>query len=706
MNDRSADETEYDYDAALIQAVKWFTGETLPCVLDAAGQLDLALSARAGGFSLRTVKLRGAWWQHLGEPLLAFRGIDQHPVAIIATRSGVCMRDPLTQQTITLTRENAAEISAYGIAFYRAFPDRPLSLRDMLVFGWRSVSSEVVRLFIVGTAAGLISLAAPLISAGLFQVIIPQRERSQLWLLLIVLLLAAISLALFEVARGWLLLRISGRLELSLQAAVWNRLFNLPAAVLRRFQAGDLAERANGVKAVKSWLSSTIVTTVLTGLFAVSNFVLLFVYHPGMALLALVLTAGLVFMNLWLGIRSQTYQRQVVALQGRITSFVLLILEGVSKIQVANAAKEAMAQWRKDVIIQRRLMIRSYAVRNGLITFNGAYVILSALVIFYGAYAYADLDAGGFLAFNVAFTQIITTLLIWCRTIIASLGVLPYYERMKPLLAAVPETDRRRAVVPNFQGRIQIEHVWFRHRDDGDWLLRDASMTITPGAMVAIVGKVGSGKSTLLRLLLGFESPERGAIHYDGVSLAELDLQLLRRQLGVVLQNAYLPAGTIFRTIAHVQPLSPDDVWRACRLVGIASEIEQMPMQLDTYVSEGGTNLSGGQVQRLLLARALAHHPRILLLDEATSALNDSLQDEIFANFRAAGVTCIFVAHRMETVRYADVIYRLKDGTLSQIGIDDLASSEDQDDSTKIHERKGVNGPRSPLLRKANRRQS
>jgi ABC-type bacteriocin/lantibiotic exporter with double-glycine peptidase domain len=190
---------------------------------------------------------------------------------------------------------------------------------------------------------------------------------------------------------------------------------------------------------------------------------------------------------------------------------------------------------------------------------------------------------------------------------------------------------------------------------------------------MAFVGPSGSGKSTLFRLLLGFETPGSGAIYYDGRDLADLDVQAVRRQIGVILQNSRLMTGSIFRNIVGDGTLTLDEAWEAARLAGLEEDLKTMPMGMHTVVSEGGGGLSGGQRQRLLIARAIVRKPRIVLFDEATSALDNRTQAIVSQSLKTLNASRLVIAHRLSTVMHADRICVLDKGSLVEMGsYDDL----------------------------------
>jgi ABC-type bacteriocin/lantibiotic exporter with double-glycine peptidase domain len=198
--------------------------------------------------------------------------------------------------------------------------------------------------------------------------------------------------------------------------------------------------------------------------------------------------------------------------------------------------------------------------------------------------------------------------------------------------------------------------------------LNGVSFTVDPGEFVAIVGSTGSGKSTILRLLLGFESPDSGSVFYDGHELDHLDVTDVRRQCGVVLQGGSLLPGDILTNITGGIGHSVEDAWNAARLAGIADDIKAMPMNMYTYIAEGASTFSGGQAQRLMIARALVSSPRILYFDEATSALDNETQRLVTESTHKLNASRVVIAHRLSTIALADKIVVLDGGRIVQQG--------------------------------------
>jgi len=230
------------------------------------------------------------------------------------------------------------------------------------------------------------------------------------------------------------------------------------------------------------------------------------------------------------------------------------------------------------------------------------------------------------------------------------------------------EVERSRVDPGELLGSIAVRDLSFRYSEDGPWVVENVNFEIKPGESLAIVGPSGSGKSTVLRLLLGLETPTRGGVFYDGKDLERLDLRLVRRQIGTVLETSRLVPGSVYDNIAGSAPLPRERVMEAVRLAGLEADVAAMPMGLETLVMEGGAQLSGGQRQRLMIARALVRRPRLIFLDEATSALDNGTQAIVGHSIAAMNATRIVIAHRLSTVRDADRILVLDRGRIAEIG--------------------------------------
>ena len=243
----------------------------------------------------------------------------------------------------------------------------------------------------------------------------------------------------------------------------------------------------------------------------------------------------------------------------------------------------------------------------------------------------------------------------------------PILEMVKPILDTKPEISENKQVITQLSGGIELNSVFFRYSEHMPLILDNLSLKIRPGQYVAIVGKTGCGKSTLMRLLLGFETPQKGAIYYDGKDLNKIDLKSLRHHVGVVMQNSKLFQGDIYSNIVISAPwLTLEEAWAAAELAGIAEDIRHMPMGMNTLISEGSGGISGGQRQRLMIARAIAPKPKILILDDSASALDFATDAALRKAIKEEthGMTVFIVSQRAASVQRADHILVLDDGKL------------------------------------------
>ena len=294
--------------------------------------------------------------------------------------------------------------------------------------------------------------------------------------------------------------------------------------------------------------------------------------------------------------------------------------------------------------------------------------LIGTAVIYYLS-TEAGVSPSSYLAFSAAYGAITGAFAAFAGIITQASEIGPILEMAEPILKAEPEMTVEKETVTRLSGAIELSNVSFRYRDGTPNIIDGLSLRIKAGEYIAIVGKTGCGKSTLMRLLLGFETPQKGAIYYDRKDMRSLDLQSLRRRMGVVLQNGILFLGDIYSNITVSAPqLTMDDAWEAAEIAGIADDIRAMPMGMHTIIGEGQGGISGGQKQRIIIARAIAPKPRILLFDEATSALDNKTQKQVSQALDALKCTRIVIAHRLSTIQNCDRILVLDGGKIIEQG--------------------------------------
>jgi ATP-binding cassette subfamily C protein len=398
----------------------------------------------------------------------------------------------------------------------------------------------------------------------------------------------------------------------------------------------------------------------------------MFYYSTRLALIGLLLIA-LAVVFVYLVCRSLFGSlRRTYTLKGELSGMVLQLMSGISKLRGAGAEMRAFGRWANvfSEQMQAQYSTRLTGIRQAVL--STVYPGLCTLVLFLtlGLFMKGEdpLSIGSFLAFNSAFGSFLAAVLSMSASVISLVGILFIHDRAVSILETSPEVDDARLFPGRLNGRIEVNQVSFRYDKEGPFTVENVSLQVQPGEFVAVVGPSGSGKSTMLRLLLGFETPELGSIYYDGQELSRLDIQSVRRQMGVVLQNGSILPGSIFQNIVGGAQLTMDDAWRAARLAGMEQDILEMPMQMHTVIMEGAGGFSGGQKQRLMIARAVAGNPRILFFDEATSALDNQTQDIVSRSISSLKATRIVIAHRLSTIIQADRIHVMVKGRVVQTG--------------------------------------
>jgi NHLM bacteriocin system ABC transporter ATP-binding protein len=635
-------------------------------------RMSLPELARLTGFGIRRVLLREGWWERDNGPMIA-HVVDGHvPVALLPQgRGGYLILDG--DREIAATAETAATLEAEAITLYRPVPKEVESLpglAKLIVAGGRQDLATVVAM---GILASILAAIVPIGTGFLFEWVVPHAELQQMAAVIGGLVVAAFAGACFELVKAIALVRLEARMEATLQPLVMQRLLSLPVAFFRNFGTGDLTDRVLAIQRIRHLIAGTTIVSLLAGAFASVSFAVIVIYSPLLALLSVGLVGLAMAISITLSVVQLRSEREAVRLGGREDGLVLQFIQGISKLRVAASEPRMFGLWAGVFTQRRTASVRSQRFANLRATFLGAYPIIASLLLFKVAAGSigsgeAALSLGAFLAVNAAFGQLLSAMTAASTALASTLGAVPLFERLKPIVTTPPERRADKIDPGPLTGLIEVNRVTFRYAADAPPVVENVSLRIEPGQFVAIVGPSGSGKSTLHRLILGFETVESGDILFQGQSIANIDTSALRRRIGVVLQSARVMSGSIFENITAGLPYSLEDAWEAARLAGIADDIEAMPMGMHSVLMEGASTLSGGQVQRLMIARALIGKPQVLMLDEATSALDNVSQAVVTESLNRLHATRIVIAHRLSTIREADRIFVMERGRLVESG--------------------------------------
>ena len=412
----------------------------------------------------------------------------------------------------------------------------------------------------------------------------------------------------------------------------------------------------------------TFLSTGLTSLFSLLYITQVFVYAKELVVPALCVTIATLVFSVVSSLVQMKISEKQMELSGKMSGLTYQIITGVQKIKLSGSEKRVFARWLNHYSEEAKLTYNppKFLLFNGVI--STAISLVGTIVMYFFA-VQSNVSVADYTAFNSAYGMLSGALMSVAGIALTAARIKPVFEMAKPIMNAEPEISEGKQTVTKISGGIELSHVSFRYDVNSPLVVDDLSLKIRPGQYVAVVGKTGCGKSTLLRLLLGFEKPQKGAIYYDGRDIETVDLRSLRKKIGVVTQNGKLFQGDIYSNIVISAPyLSVDDAWKAAEVADIAEDIRKMPMGMHTIISEGAGGISGGQKQRLMIARAVAPNPKILMFDEATSALDNITQKKVSEALDGLKCTRIVIAHRLSTIKQCDRIIVLDGGKIAEDG--------------------------------------
>ncbi|MFD8295304.1 NHLP bacteriocin export ABC transporter permease/ATPase subunit [Streptomyces bauhiniae] len=625
--------------------------------------------ALASRVRVRAVRLEGRWWRENVGPLVGHRALSGAPVALLWRRGGYVAVQPATGRETPVEKANAEEFEPRAVMFYRPLPEKRLGPLGLLRFSLGGTRNDVLKLLLAGLVTVAIGALVPIATGKVLGEYVPQARENLIAQVCLAVMLSGVVSAAFTLLENLTILRLEGRIEGSLQPAVWDRLLRLPTRFFGGRSTGELASAAMGISSIRRLLAGVGPVVAQSVTVGAMNVGLLLYYSVPMAMaaIAMLLVIGAVFTGL--GLWQVRWQRRLVTLGNKLNNQAFQTLRGLPKLRVASAENYAYAAWAREFARSRELQQKVGRIKNLSSVLGAVYLPVCTLVMFMllAGPAKGSMSAASFLTFSTAVTMVLTSVTQLTGAFVSAVAALPLFEELRPVLDATPEVRAGSTRPGPLTGALEARRLSFRYSDDGPLVLDDVSFAVRPGEFVAVVGPSGCGKSTLLRLLIGFDKPVSGSVLYDGQDLGALDQSAVRRQCGVVLQHAQPFNGSIMDVVCGTEPYTPEEVMAAIELAGLAEDVQRMPMGLHTIVAGSGA-VSGGQRQRLMIAQALIRRPRILFFDEATSALDNDTQRTVIESTRKLNATRVVIAHRLSTVMDADRVVVMEDGKVIQQG--------------------------------------
>lgn len=508
----------------------------------------------------------------------------------------------------------------------------------------------------------------PVINEIIYDRVIPSGTIDDLMPIAALLIGSFLSIITAGLLKDLLFARINSKVVCRVQSAAWARALKLPASFFKKYSTGEVLQKIKALEQVAALLSGSTAAVSLSALFSFVYLYQIAVITPQLLFPAVIIILALLTFSFTTSILEAKQQRKLSDKSAELSGVVYQLLQGISKIKVAGARVRAFSIWADKYSQKANVLYRP----NIILTVSGAiysFISIAANILIYWVVAQSDITPAQYIAFNTAFGAFILSLSQFHNIVRQISLIKSNYDIARPVLDELPEDTGGKARPGSLSGNIDVHSVSFRYTDDGPLILDDLSLSIKQGEYVALVGASGCGKSTLMRILLGFEKPQKGAVYYDNHELSGLDIHSVRQQIGVVMQNATLFADDIFSNIAVCAPwITLEEAWEVAEKAGIADDIRAMPMGMFTILSEDGGGISGGQKQRLMIARALAGDPRIIMFDEATSALDNITQSIVIETLNRMSCTRIVIAHRLSTVINCDRIIVLDRGKIAEEG--------------------------------------
>ena len=625
---------------------------------------------RPHGIMRRNITLEKGWYKDASGPMIGTRTDDGSVVALIPTgMTKYSFFDTKSGKRVFLNKKTEKLIDKEAIAFYKPFPSTKIGIPGLLRYIVENLRPADIALVVIGTiAVTLIGLLTPKLNEMLFSDVIASGSIKALVAIAVFIVCVSLSSLMLGTVKDLLMTRLTTRLSLSVEAATMMRILSLPANFFKNYSSGELANRSQYINELVTQLLNMILTTGLTSVFSLVYITQIFAYAPSLVAPALIVIIGTVVIAAVSAVLQIKVSMRQMELASKESGMSYALISGIQKIKLSGAEKRSFARWGDMYSKGAKLLYDPPMLLKVNTVLTTAISLIGTIVIYFAAVE-NGVSVAEYYAFNTAYGMVSGAFISLAGIALSAAQIKPILEMAKPILEAQPEVAEEKQVVERLMGGIELNNITFSYNENMPNVLDGVSLKISPGQYVAIVGKTGCGKSTLMRIMLGFEKPQRGAVYYDGKDLERIDLKSLRRNIGTVMQAGKLFTGDIYSNIVITNPrLTLDDAWEAAEMAGFADDIRSMPMGMFTLISEGQGGISGGQRQRLMIARAIAPKPRILMFDEATSALDNITQKTVSDSLEKLKCTRIVIAHRLSTIKQCDRIIVLDKGHIVEDG--------------------------------------
>ena len=636
------------------------------------GHMTIYDIARSSHFVLRKIKLEKKWYKKDAGAFVAFFKDSEYPVLLIPKGvSAYLMYDLGTGTNCVVEKEEAEQLAEDAFIAYQPLPDHKLTLKEVMKYGMKRIRNRDVAVFVLmALISTLIGLLLPIINEQLFDNLIPMGNIGPIMQVGVVLFAVMFSNIFFELVQSLANFRGVKSMEYAIVSATYDRLFRLPQQFLESFGTSELVNRINSVSTV---FSQTVSAGTTAGIgFVLSLFYLhkMFTKSKPLAWRGVIMAVILGLIMYGFGRARVKYEKRMLETSTSSNNLLYQFVSGILKIKISGIENRSLYEYEKVNTETIKYTMQSTKVANIGQVFTSISTVIYTGVIFYTVIKKKqNLTLGEYTAFNSAYGMFTSATSQLVQYFVTRARLVPVLDRIRPIYEQEAEAKEAASLPGKLSGEIEVDHLDFSYNEDENRVLEDITFKIDPGSFVGIVGPSGCGKSTLLKCLLGFEKPTKGKVFYDNKDVETMDKCEMRKQMGVVLQDGAMVVGNIYTNVTLAAPgMEPAEVEDLLDEVGMHEDMQKMPMGIFTAVSEGGGTLSGGQMQRVLIARALANNPSILYFDEATSALDNITQQNVCERLEKRNMTRVMIAHRLSTVKNCDRILVMDQGRIVEDG--------------------------------------
>lgn len=619
----------------------------------------------------RSVSLPSNWWKKDHGPLLVY--FHEEPAALIFKDSGYELYTPSLETPMEIDEKNGEEISPEVWILYPPLFRQMGTVKGFLSILFHKHGKEYALLFLAGALASLVGFFIPFANKVLFDKVIPQFDLNLLGQVLLGLIVVSVSTTLFLFVRSFVALRLNAKISCHFQISLWDRILKLPVSFFQTMARGDLIQRTQIFDYIRRIFGQNTLISLFDSLFVSLYLIMMFYYSWSLTLIGLGIIVLATGISLLFASIKVVLDRQLLESDAKINAFLISMLSGIEKLKIEAAEKKVFSKWAKDYAKNQALTLKSRFYHALTTTLTKGFSILTILLI-YGLVMWKQYDepgsmsVGDYLAFVSAYAIFSQSIFQFLNTGVTLVALIPFWRRVQPLLRTELETKTEQQSPGTLQGNLSFLNVDFRYHPNAPYVLKNFNLAIGAHRFVALVGPSGCGKTTACRLLAGFETPERGQIFYDHQELKDLILPELRQQMSFVMQQKAIYAGSLLENITCGTPYPQEAIDQALKLSTLDQSLLRFPSGLHTLTQSGGGQLSGGERQKLLLARALIRKPKVLILDEGLNSLQSDVQQTIMTNLRTLSITIVFATHQLNLLTRVDRIYFLDQGVIRAQG--------------------------------------